>query len=519
MAEREAAIPDDRRIVLRTGVNLGDSILEDGDICGEGVNVAAGLEGLAEAGGICLAGSVYNQVKGKLDVNLVASGRHQVKNIAEPVETFRVELDGAAAAPAAPRPRAVAPQDFLRLGEDTNLPQSPSSFPVFLCYRRTDGAWHAEWSYNLLKGQLINLDPSSPAQIEPYYDVTAPAIADWRKYHLPSLQRAKALILVCTPGIATDLSKPGYDDWVYREIRWWLTNRRTAPIVIDATGDGDRWLPGPVKRRWPEINRLTLLQEEITTNDVDSSHALKERLRDRILEGIRQAGREIIFEDIDHLRRITRRLFLSLVVVVSSVIAASAIAVVAGYFFSVACDQSAQLHTQLDLSKQQVGEDLAYHAAAVLNKDPGLAFALSFEATSFSTGPFPNYMLHAALQHNPVWRRIVPPKTWEEQLFALVAVQPSGHDAIATDSDVTMLLTSAPTEKNANAGKDDNGILYLYDLERNILMSQQELQSTESFITSSPISSRYFTTKIQEDGKRMRRFFRLDRPALLGPVF
>jgi TolB-like protein/class 3 adenylate cyclase/tetratricopeptide (TPR) repeat protein len=106
MAEREAAAPDDRRIVFRIGINLGDIILEDGDIYGEGVNVAARLEGLAEPGGICLAGSVYNQVKGKLDVTLVASGRHQVKNIAEPVETFRVALDGVTAASAVSRARA-----------------------------------------------------------------------------------------------------------------------------------------------------------------------------------------------------------------------------------------------------------------------------------------------------------------------------------------------------------------------------------------------------------------------------
>jgi TolB-like protein/class 3 adenylate cyclase/tetratricopeptide (TPR) repeat protein len=110
MAEREAGEPEPRRLRFRIGINLGDIILEEGDIYGDGVNVAARLEGLAEPGGICLAGSVYNQVKGKLDVAIVASGVHQVKNITEPVETFRVALDGVAAVPVISRPGAARPR-------------------------------------------------------------------------------------------------------------------------------------------------------------------------------------------------------------------------------------------------------------------------------------------------------------------------------------------------------------------------------------------------------------------------
>ena len=105
---REAGEPEQRRLCFRIGINLGDIILEEGDIYGDGVNVAARLEGLAEPGGICLAGSVYNQVKGKLDVAFVASGRHQVKNIAEPVETYRVALDGVAPPPVAAGPATAA---------------------------------------------------------------------------------------------------------------------------------------------------------------------------------------------------------------------------------------------------------------------------------------------------------------------------------------------------------------------------------------------------------------------------
>ena len=75
VAEREAAVPEDRRIAFRIGINVGDIIVEDGDILGDGVNVAARLEGLAEPGGICVARNVHNQVKAKLDARLRADGR------------------------------------------------------------------------------------------------------------------------------------------------------------------------------------------------------------------------------------------------------------------------------------------------------------------------------------------------------------------------------------------------------------------------------------------------------------
>jgi adenylate cyclase len=90
MAEREAAEPEARRIRFRIGINIGDIVLEDGDIFGDGVNVAARLEGLAEPGGICIARNVYNQVKGKLDLAFAPMGDHRVKNIAEPITVYRV---------------------------------------------------------------------------------------------------------------------------------------------------------------------------------------------------------------------------------------------------------------------------------------------------------------------------------------------------------------------------------------------------------------------------------------------
>jgi TolB-like protein/class 3 adenylate cyclase/tetratricopeptide (TPR) repeat protein len=99
VAEREAAVPDDRRLAFRIGINVGDIIVEDGDILGDGVNVAARLEGLAEPGGICIARNVWNQVKAKLGTPFEPMGEHRVKNIAEPVTVYRVNLDVPGRAP------------------------------------------------------------------------------------------------------------------------------------------------------------------------------------------------------------------------------------------------------------------------------------------------------------------------------------------------------------------------------------------------------------------------------------
>jgi TolB-like protein/Flp pilus assembly protein TadD len=90
MAHRSADEPEDRRIVFRIGVNIGDLIVEGDDLYGDGVNVAARLEGLAEPGGICVSRNVVDQVKGKVEFGFEDLGEQTVKNIAEPVQTFRV---------------------------------------------------------------------------------------------------------------------------------------------------------------------------------------------------------------------------------------------------------------------------------------------------------------------------------------------------------------------------------------------------------------------------------------------
>jgi adenylate cyclase len=116
MAERNIEVPAERRIEFRIGLNLGDIIIDDNDIYGDGVNIAARLEALAEPGGICVSRIVRDQVRDKLDFSFADMGEQQVKNIARPVRTHRVLLQtedvepmGAALTVASARPAAQKP--------------------------------------------------------------------------------------------------------------------------------------------------------------------------------------------------------------------------------------------------------------------------------------------------------------------------------------------------------------------------------------------------------------------------
>jgi adenylate cyclase len=96
LANRNRSVPDARRMQFRIGINLGDVMVEGGDLYGEGVNVAARLEALAEPGGICISRTVYDQVRNRLTLGYDFIGEQAVKNISERVPVYRVQLDGAA---------------------------------------------------------------------------------------------------------------------------------------------------------------------------------------------------------------------------------------------------------------------------------------------------------------------------------------------------------------------------------------------------------------------------------------
>ena len=94
MAERNNGVPQDRRMLFRIGINLGDILIEGDDILGDGVNIAARLEGIAEPGGICISSSAYDQVRGKVAVEFIDLGEQSLKNIDRPVRAYAVVSKG-----------------------------------------------------------------------------------------------------------------------------------------------------------------------------------------------------------------------------------------------------------------------------------------------------------------------------------------------------------------------------------------------------------------------------------------
>jgi len=113
MAERNTDIAPSERIEFRMGINVGDIIIEDGDIFGDGVNIAARLEALAEPGGICLSAAAHEQVRDRLDIAFDDLGEQQVKNIARPVRTYAIAFGGSSRA-------------ALSVGAPLPLPDKPS---------------------------------------------------------------------------------------------------------------------------------------------------------------------------------------------------------------------------------------------------------------------------------------------------------------------------------------------------------------------------------------------------------
>ena len=117
LQERNTNLPDQRKVQFRIGVNLGDVIEDRGDIYGDGVNIAARLESIADRGGVCVSASVYEQIKGKLDFHFEDMGDQEFKNIAEKIRSYRV----------VPIPTQLSPETFEALiGEHLELPDKPS---------------------------------------------------------------------------------------------------------------------------------------------------------------------------------------------------------------------------------------------------------------------------------------------------------------------------------------------------------------------------------------------------------
>jgi adenylate cyclase len=171
---RNAELPP-HRMEFRIGINLGDVITDGERIYGDGVNIAARLEGLAEAGGLCISGTVYDQIKTKLALGYEDLGAQAVKNIAEPVRVYRVQLEPGVAVPAAHEQEAKA------VGEaGLPLPQQGSAARRVFAWSWRKGVLALVGLLLLLGGGVtvwhLSLRPSSPSGIVPAEKVSTVAV-------------------------------------------------------------------------------------------------------------------------------------------------------------------------------------------------------------------------------------------------------------------------------------------------------------------------------------------------------
>jgi len=153
-----ANLPQNRRMEFRIGINLGDVIVDGERIYGDGVNIAARMEALAEGGGICVSGTVFEQVKGKVSVGFEDLGLQQVKNIAESIRAYRAVL-GSGTVSVGPQQKAAVPREDLQ--RITNLYNTLTSRLSPLLYRGIDDTLQ-RWKKTLKWGGVNNVNVVAP---------------------------------------------------------------------------------------------------------------------------------------------------------------------------------------------------------------------------------------------------------------------------------------------------------------------------------------------------------------------
>ncbi len=199
---------------------------------------------------------------------------------------------------------------------------TPQRWPIFICYRRVDGAAAARRLHETLdKWETVGPDGAA-IRIDAYLDASVPGIADWKAVHRPYLEKARALIVVCTPGLKL---KEGASDWVHQEIDWWMTHRTTAPILIDPLREGIRYVPVQIATRWPDIQRLQLVEEEWARLSGSALELKTQDLRRQIIGTVLPSGADVYAQELAAERLRANRLKMAFTVSTGLLVAATAL--------------------------------------------------------------------------------------------------------------------------------------------------------------------------------------------------
>ena len=124
-------------------------------------------------------------------------------------------------------------------------------------------------------------------ELDVYFDQATPGVEDWTSVHEPFLKRARAIIVICTPGSKLN---EGQQDWVHREINWWLEHRDMAPILVDPVGEEMRYVPDSIASKWPNAQRIKLLEKDWKGLSNNDRLLLDERVKNRFLGAIIPSG-------------------------------------------------------------------------------------------------------------------------------------------------------------------------------------------------------------------------------------
>jgi class 3 adenylate cyclase/pimeloyl-ACP methyl ester carboxylesterase len=179
MPERNSTVSPDKRVEFRIGINLGDVIKDGTDIFGDGVNVAARLEGIAARGGICISRQVLDQVEGKLDLTFRELGRQNLKNIAKPIEVYAIQLDTAAS----PGSRFLATANlkqeirYCKAPDDVRLAYAKvGNGPPMLKSAHWLGHLEYDWEFPISRHLLLGLAMDHTLV---RYDARGNGLSDW----------------------------------------------------------------------------------------------------------------------------------------------------------------------------------------------------------------------------------------------------------------------------------------------------------------------------------------------------